>query len=70
MTTKRNRTEAAKKLGVSTETLRRWESDGEGPPLYRLSEKVVYYLDSDLDDWLESKRVDPGADTQAPRPTG
>jgi len=59
MNEKLNRTEAAKYLGVSTETLRRWEIEGKGPKLYRLSSRNLYYLVSDIHDWVETKCVTP-----------
>jgi len=59
MTKKLNRTEAAEYLGVSTETLRRWEHEGMGPSLYRLSSKILFYRVKDLNAWLESKCVTP-----------
>lgn len=59
--TRLNRKQAAEFLGVSTETLRRWEKEGEGPPFYRLSEKKIRYEKADLEAFLEESRVDPGA---------
>lgn len=59
MSKKLNRTEAAERLGVSTETLRRWEIEGKGPRLYRLSSKILFYVIEDLDAWMESKCIEP-----------
>lgn len=59
------RAQAAEYLGTSPDTLRRWDREGEGPVFYRLSEKTVYYLESDLSEWLESRRVEPRNDNAA-----
>lgn len=70
MTEKLNRTEAAEYLGVSTETLRRWEHEGMGPRLYRLSSKILFYLVKDLNAWMESKCVTPEDAYNAHNPNG
>jgi hypothetical protein len=40
---------------VSTKTLGRWRSTGEGPPWVRLSDGAIRYPLVDLQLWLESR---------------
>jgi putative resolvase len=47
--------EAAKLLGVSIQTLRRWEESGQFMPIRRSEGKTRYY---DLDQFIDQKRVD------------
>lgn len=52
------RTEAAAAyIGSQPATLKTWRCRGEGPPYLKVSGRMVVYLTSDLDAWLESKRV-------------
>ena len=50
-----DRTTAAHQLGVSPRTLEKWAVTGEGPVFYKLVGRVLYDQ-SDLEDWIASKR--------------
>ena len=50
-----NQQGAARLLGVSVATLRRWEQQGRGPPVLRMSTLVRYRL-ADLEVFLSSLR--------------
>lgn len=50
-----NQQEAADLLGVSTQTLRDWERDGEGPTAIRIGKRSVRYREQDIESWLEEK---------------
>lgn len=45
------RLELAQELGVSVDTLRRWEAQREGPPCIRAGRKI-YYRRTAVEDWL------------------
>jgi prophage regulatory protein len=47
--------EAADAIGVSTSTLRRMHSRGEGPPRIQLSQRRIGYRLGDVDEWLRLK---------------
>jgi len=47
--------EAAKYLGVETNTLANWRSKKTGPKYYKPTDKLVYYFKSDLDEWIKRK---------------
>ncbi|MEA1945993.1 MAG: helix-turn-helix domain-containing protein [Thermodesulfobacteriota bacterium] len=53
-----NDVEAAKFLGVATQTLRNWRHQRKGPPYLKISRSVRYRLD-DLENFMNSKRIDP-----------
>ena len=53
---KLNRREAAEYIGASYPTLCTWASVGGGPPYIKVGRKVVY-MRSDLDAWMDSRRV-------------
>ena len=59
--------DAAVYLGVSLETLQRWRHNGIGPAYIRPGETKgrVVYLIADLDNWLDSRRVQPKAASAA-----
>ncbi|WP_197489170.1 helix-turn-helix domain-containing protein [Planctomyces sp. SH-PL14] len=46
---------AARYLGLGKETLQGWRCDGRGPVFYKPA-RFVYYLRSDLDAWIDSRR--------------
>jgi predicted DNA-binding transcriptional regulator AlpA len=53
--------EAARRIGLSPWTLRKWRSLGQGPKYVRLVGRFgsVRYRASDLDDFIRSAVVDP-----------
>jgi len=36
---------------------------GDGPPMIRISRKMIRYRRSDLEDWLVERRVAPGGES-------
>jgi len=53
-----NETELAQALNVSVRTIRRWRSEGTGPPFAKLNDapqSPVRYRLSDVDEWLTSR---------------
>ncbi|MEM0961677.1 MAG: helix-turn-helix domain-containing protein [Bacteroidota bacterium] len=53
--------DAAEHVGVSTTTLARWRSAGEGPPYTKPTGTLVRYRRDELDDWMgSSRRGSPG----------
>ncbi|SFU77224.1 helix-turn-helix domain-containing protein [Nitrosospira multiformis] len=54
--TRLNRREAAEYIGTSFATLTCWASRRKGPIYYKTG-KLVWYLKSDLDAFLESRRM-------------
>lgn len=61
--------EAAKYLGVSKATLRRWRSSGKGPRFVRYKSGTIKYCQGDLDNWIETSlrrsTSDPGPEMSA-----
>jgi hypothetical protein len=53
--------ELAKVLGVDSSTVRRWRTSRpvQGPPFVQLSERVTMYSAHDVEQWLQSRRIDP-----------
>ena len=51
-----SRLDLALELGVTVETLRRWEAIRFGPPCVRASRKVFYRRDG-VHDWLQVQKV-------------
>lgn len=49
-------TQLAKLLGVSKTTLWRLEKSSELPERYSISERIVGWKESDIKEWLESKK--------------
>ncbi len=48
------RAEVASEIGVSVDTLARWETRGIGPPCVRVGRKVLYRAE-DFREWLVSR---------------
>lgn len=53
-----NETGASLFLGVARQTMANWRSQRRGPVYHKLSRRVVYRL-SDLEDFIQSCRIDP-----------
>lgn len=51
--------ELAPILGVSTSTLRHWRARGEGPPYFKLGDRLVRYRWSEVEEWLSDSRQVP-----------
>ena len=56
-----NETEAALFLGIARQTMANWRSQRRGPVYCKLSRRIVYRT-SDLEDFVQSCRVDPQQD--------
>ncbi|MDQ3761721.1 MAG: helix-turn-helix domain-containing protein [Actinomycetota bacterium] len=54
--------ELANLLGVDASSIRRWRTSRpvQGPPFVKLSSRVTVYNARDVEQWLLSRRVDPG----------
>ena len=52
--------QVARRYGLKTATLRAWRLRGQGPRFVRLG-RAVRYLVEDVEDFLRSSRVEPGA---------
>ena len=55
----KNREQAAKYIGLKTQTLAVWACRGQGPNYVKIG-RSVRYRQSDLDAWLERQTVRPG----------
>jgi hypothetical protein len=53
-----NETGASLFLGVAKQTMANWRSQRRGPVYHKLSRRVVYRL-SDLEDFIQSCRIEP-----------
>ena len=53
----------ARLIRIDPSTLRRWRTGrpAQGPPFVRMSDQVTVYCAADVERWLASRRVDPGA---------
>ena len=53
----------ARVLGVDPSSLRRWRTarPPQGPPFVKISARHTIYSVRDVEEWLRSQRVDPGA---------
>ena len=47
--------DAAKRIGVATNTLRAWRRDGKGPRYFRATRTSVYYREEDVERFLEDR---------------
>lgn len=60
-----SRTALARELGVSVDTLSRWEARGAGPPLTRVGRRVLYRRGA-VEDWLRAQEgAGPGEEAAA-----
>ena len=50
--------EASQYIGVSQAALRTWKRDGKGPVFFRAG-KLLRFRKCDLDNWIESRLVNP-----------
>jgi predicted site-specific integrase-resolvase len=57
--------EAARMLGVSPYTLKRWRAEGVGPAYTRVSHRVVIYPKAALDEWCARRTYKHRADELA-----
>ncbi|RZB36396.1 MAG: hypothetical protein SRB2_02221 [Desulfobacteraceae bacterium Eth-SRB2] len=53
-----NEYEAAQLVGVAVQTLRNWRCQHRGPAYLKLSRAVRYRI-NDLENFMDSKRIDP-----------
>jgi len=53
----RTRQETAKILGISVRTLTRMENRGEAPPRVKISDRIVGYRSSAIDEFLNARTV-------------
>jgi predicted DNA-binding transcriptional regulator AlpA len=53
--------ETARYLRVSRSTLSKWRTGGKGPPYHRCGPRLIIYLRSELDEWLEADEEGRGA---------
>ena len=58
--------QAAARLGLKVATLRAWRQKGKGPAYVRLG-RAVRYLMTDVEDFIQSNRQIPRADSEATR---
>lgn len=50
------RAQAGDQMGVSQDTLARWETQRKGPPCIRLGRKVYYRIDA-IRDWMREQET-------------
>jgi predicted DNA-binding transcriptional regulator AlpA len=53
--------QAGRYLGISAATLRLWRSRGVGPRYFKAGKKLVRYLTTDLNLWIEAHLSTPSA---------
>jgi predicted DNA-binding transcriptional regulator AlpA len=53
----RSRSEFARMLGVSVDTVKAMEKRGEAPPRIQVSPKIVAYRESDIQEFLNSRTI-------------
>ncbi len=51
-----NRTDLARELTLSVDTLQRWETRRVGPPCVRVGRKVIYRMEA-VRDWLREQEA-------------
>ena len=57
--------EAAKQLGISVITLRRWLKAGWGPPVIKSRSGMFRFSDKDLQLWTDKHRQEPKEQSEA-----
>jgi predicted DNA-binding transcriptional regulator AlpA len=50
---------AASYLGISGASSRLWRADNKGPRYFRAGTKLVRYLRTDLDSWIQARLNEP-----------
>jgi predicted DNA-binding transcriptional regulator AlpA len=61
-----SRAQLAKHLGLSTDTIARWETLGKGPPRVRIGARC-YYRRAAVEEWLLARETGAGADREPVR---
>lgn len=51
--------EAAARLNIHPETLKRWRAEGRSPAYVKLAGKAVRYRASDIEAWISNSTVSP-----------
>ena len=59
-----NRTDLARELTLSVDTLQRWETRRMGPPCVRVGRKVIYRMEA-VRDWLREQEARKGGVSHA-----
>lgn len=59
--------EAAEYLGLTRATLSQLRFQNAGPAYYKPTERIVFYKKSDLDEWFEASRREPGDKKKSPQ---
>lgn len=54
-----SREQLAEKLGITTDTVARWSTQGIGPDLIKVGRKVFYHEDA-IREWLKTRVVRKG----------
>jgi predicted DNA-binding transcriptional regulator AlpA len=54
--------QAAQRMGIKTQTLRRWVQSGEGPPSIKTPSGTYFFRSSDIRSWLDMLRNCGGGD--------
>lgn len=57
---------AGERVGVNSDTLKRWRRNGTGPRYIRIAHNRVRYRVADLEAWLDARTVTPGAAAAQP----
>ena len=58
--------EAAEFLGLRYQSLKNWRQENRSPSYFRIGAKIIY-LESDLIEWMEARRITPGSVTAKQR---
>ena len=52
-----NERQAAQKIGVTASAMQAWRLRGGGPPFVKISCRCIRYAESELDAWMQARRV-------------